>query len=105
LGEKIATTEWQVANPAASTPSHHPWDSAHEYASQPATRQTPPVEYVEPDMLQSFVVAPDAMLRFADEPPTCRRTELDPNWPPTADSFSFAWHLGDEQCQLGLLAD
>jgi hypothetical protein len=36
-------------------PRAHPWDLAHDFASQPSTLATPPVQFVEPDLLQRFV--------------------------------------------------
>src|SRR5918911_5317591 len=47
-----AAPVWLTATPAATSPRAHPWDLAHGFASQPSTRATPPVQFVEPDLLQ-----------------------------------------------------
>jgi len=47
-----AAPAWLVARPMTKTPRVHPWDLAHDFASQLPTPATPPVQFVEPDLLQ-----------------------------------------------------
>ncbi len=95
-----ASPTWLMAIPTITTPRSHPWDLAHDFASQPSTPATPPVQFVEPDLLQEFVYQPPP------EPPTmfrfgggraCELGTHDPNWPSRNE---FAWHLGEEFSQL-----
>ena len=53
-----AAPVWLMATPATTTPRVHPWDLAYEFAAQPSTRVAPPVQFVEPDLLQGFVYEP-----------------------------------------------
>ena len=39
---------WLTATPTTTTPRVHPWDLAHDFASQPPTPEMPPVQFVEP---------------------------------------------------------
>ena len=50
-----AAPAWLVARPVTTTPRVHPWDLAHDFASQLPTRATPPVQFVEPDLLQALM--------------------------------------------------
>jgi len=88
-----------MATPAMTTSRVHPWDLAHDFASQPSTRATPPVQFVEPDLLQSFVYErpPESpeMFRFGGR--VCEPGAPSPDWPSREE---FAWHLGDEFSQL-----
>jgi hypothetical protein len=94
-----ATPVWLMATPAMTTPHVHPWDLAHDFASQPSTRATPPVQFVEPDLLQSFVYErpPESpeMFRFGGR--VCEQSAPSPDWPSREE---FAWHLGDDFSQL-----
>ena len=78
-----AAPVWLMATPAATTSHVHPWDLAHDFASQPSTRATPPVQFVEPDLLQSFVyeTPPESpeMFRFGGR--ICEPSAPSPNWP------------------------
>src|SRR5918994_7011050 len=49
---------WLTATPTTTTPRVHPWNLAHDFASQPPTPEMPPVQFVEPDLLQEFVYEP-----------------------------------------------
>jgi hypothetical protein len=51
----LAAPTWVTANPTTTTPRVHPWDVAHDFAAQPPTVTTVPVQFVEPDLLQEFV--------------------------------------------------
>src|SRR5919112_415703 len=94
-----AAPVWLTATPATTTPSVNPWDLAHEFASQPSTATTPPVQFVEPDLLQSFVYEsppePSEMFRFGGR--ACEPGDPSPDWP---SGEEFAWHLGDDFSQL-----
>src|ERR671921_1155210 len=94
-----AAPVWLMATPAATTPRVHPWDLAHDFASQPSTRATPPVQFVEPDLLQSFLYErpPESpeMFRFGGR--VCEPSAPSPDWPSREE---FAWHLGDDFSQL-----
>ena len=94
-----AAPVWLMATPAATTSSVHPWDLAHDFAEQPSTRATPPVQFVEPDLLQEFVYErpPESpeMFRFGGR--VCEPGAPSPNWPSREE---FAWHLGDDFSQL-----
>src|ERR687889_412572 len=94
-----AAPVWLMATPAMTTPHVRPWDLAHDFASQPSTRATPPVQFVEPDLLQSFVYQrpPESpeMFRFGGR--VCEPGAPSPNWPSREE---FAWHLGDGFSQL-----
>src|SRR5215203_3634925 len=94
-----AAPVWLMATPATTTSRVHPWDLAHDFASQPSTRATPPVQFVEPDLLQSFVYErpPESpeMFRFGGR--VCEPGAPSPDWPSREE---FAWHLGDEFSQL-----
>src|SRR5919107_1979142 len=87
---------WLTATPSTTTPLVHPWDLAHEFASQPPTREMPPVQFVEPDLLQEFVYEPPpeprAMFQFGGAR-VCEPGEPDSTWPSRVE---FAWHLSDE---------
>ncbi len=93
-------SRWLTATPITTAPRANPWDLAHDLASQPATRSSPPVQFVEPDYLQRFVYEPPpepaAMFRFGGGR-ACELGEPDPAWPFREE---FAWHLGDEFSQL-----
>ena len=90
---------WLTATPSTTTPRVHPWDVAHQFTSQPPTPEMPPVQFVEPDLLQAFVYEPPpeprAMFRFGAR--VCEPGESDSIWPSRAE---FAWHLRDEFSQL-----
>src|ERR687889_1137497 len=90
---------WLTATPSTTTPRVHPWDVAHQFPSQPPTPEMPPVQFVEPDLLQAFVYEPPpeprAMFRFGAR--VCEPGESDSIWPSRAE---FAWHLRDEFSQL-----
>src|SRR5215204_6759155 len=94
-----AAPVWLMATPPMTTSRVHPWDLAHDFASQPSTRATPPVQFVEPDLLQSFVYErpPESpeMFRFGGR--VCEPGAPSPDWPSREE---FAWHLGDEFSQL-----
>src|SRR5829696_4049541 len=94
-----AAPVWLTATPATTTSRVHPWDLAHDFASQPSTRATPPVQFVEPDLLQSFVyeTPPESpeMFRFGGR--VCEPGAPSPAWP---SGEEFAWHLGDDFSQL-----
>jgi hypothetical protein len=94
-----AAPVWLMATPAMTTSRAHPWDLAHDFASQPSTRATPPVQFVEPDLLQSFVYErpPESpeMFRFGGR--VCEPSAPSPDWPSREE---FAWHLGDDFSQL-----
>jgi subtilisin family serine protease len=94
-----AAPVWLTATPVTTTPSVNPWDLAHEFASQPATATTPPVQFVEPDLLQSFVYEPppepSEMFRFGGR--GCEPGAPSLDWP---SGEEFAWHLGDDFSQL-----
>lgn len=91
---------WLTATPMTTTPRAHPWDLAHDFVSQPPTAATPPVQFVEPDLLQEFVyeppLEPRPMFRFGGGR-ACELGTPDPRWP---SHDEFAWHLGDEFSQL-----
>lgn len=91
---------WLVATPTTTTPRVHPWDLAHDFVSQPPTPATPPVQFVEPDLLQEFVYEPPpeppSMFRFGGGR-ACELGTPNPNWPSRSE---FAWHLSDEFSQL-----
>jgi hypothetical protein len=91
---------WVIATPRTTTPRVHPWDVAYDFAAQPPTPATQPVQFVEPDLMQEFVYEPPP------EPPTmfqfgggrvCELGTPNPKWPSRSE---FAWHLGDEFSQL-----
>jgi hypothetical protein len=88
-----------MATPATTTPRAHPWDLAHDFASQPSTLATPPVQFVEPDLLQGFVyeTPPESreMFRFGGR--VCEPGAPSSDWPSREE---FAWHLGDGFSQL-----
>jgi hypothetical protein len=94
-----AAPVWLMATPDTATPSVHPWDLAHNFASQPATLATPPVQFAEPDLLQSFVYEPPPesreMFRFGGR--VCEPGAPSSDWPSREE---FAWHLGDDFSQL-----
>src|SRR5918994_133754 len=94
-----AAPVWLTATPATTSPSVNPWDLAHEFAPHPSTATTPPVQFVEPDLLQSFVYEPppepSEMFRFGGR--SCEPGAPNPNWP---SGEEFAWHLGDDFSQL-----
>src|ERR687898_436052 len=94
-----AAPVWLMATPATTTPRAHPWDLAHDFASQPSTRATPPVQFVEPDLLQGFVYEPPPesreMFRFGGR--VCEPGAPSSDWPSREE---FAWHLGDGFSQL-----
>jgi Subtilase family len=94
-----AAPVWLMATPAATTPDVHPWDLAHDFASRPSTRAIPPVQFVEPDLLQGFVYEPPPesreMFRFGGR--VCEPGAPSPDWPSREE---FAWHLGDDFSQL-----
>src|SRR5829696_4193412 len=94
-----AAPVWLTATPAPTTPDVHPWDLAHGFASQPSTRATPPVQFVEPDLLQEFVYErpPEAreMFRFGGR--VCEPGAPSSDWPSREE---FAWHLDDDFSQL-----
>jgi hypothetical protein len=94
-----AAPVWLTATPATTTSRVNPWDLAHDFASQPSTRATPPVQFVEPDLLQSFVYEPPPespeMFRFGGR--ACEPGAPSPDWPSRQE---FAWHLGDSFSQL-----
>jgi hypothetical protein len=94
-----AAPVWLMATPAATTPEVHPWDLAHDFASRPSTRAIPPVQFVEPDLVQEFVYEPPPesreMFRFGGR--VCEPGVPNPDWPSREE---FAWHLGDEFSQL-----
>jgi subtilisin family serine protease len=94
-----AAPVWLMATPATTTPRAHPWDLAHDFASQPSTRATPPVQFVEPDLLQGFVyeTPPESreMFRFGGR--VCEPGAPSSDWPSREE---FAWHLGDSFSQL-----
>jgi hypothetical protein len=95
-----AAPAWLVARPVTTTPRVHPWDLAHDFASQPPTRATPPVQFVEPDLLQGYVYEPLPSPRAMFEFGVARACEVgspNPNWPSRPE---FAWHLSDEFSQL-----
>jgi hypothetical protein len=91
---------WVTATPRTTTPREHPWDLAHDFASQPPSPATPPAQFVEPDLLQEFVYEPPpeppVMGRFGGGR-VCELGTPTPNWPSRTE---FAWHLGDEFSQL-----
>src|ERR687890_2490258 len=95
-----AAPAWLTATPTTTTPRVHPWDLAHDFASQPPTPEMPPVQFVEPDLLQEFVYEPPpearALFRFGAAR-ACEPGEPDSTWPSPTE---FAWHLGDEFSQL-----
>ena len=88
-----------MATPATTSPGVHPWYLAHEFASQPSTLATPPVQFVEPDLLQRFVyeTPPESheMHRFGGR--VCEPGAPSSDWPSRKE---FAWHLGDDFSQL-----
>lgn len=94
-----AAPVWLMATPATTTPRVHPWDLAYEFAAQPSTRVAPPVQFVEPDLLQGFVYEPpqesSEMFRFGGR--VCEPGAPIPEWPSREE---FAWHLGDDFSQL-----
>jgi len=94
-----AAPVWLMATPTATTPEVHPWDLAHDFASRPSTRAIPPVQFVEPDLVQGFVYEPPPesreMFRFGGR--VCEPGAPSPDWPSREE---FAWHLGDEFSQL-----
>ena len=94
-----AAPVWLTATPASTTSDVHPWDLAHGFASQPSTRTTPPVQFVEPDLLQEFVYErpPEAreMFRFGGR--VCEPGAPSSDWPSREE---FAWHLDDDFSQL-----
>src|ERR671921_187650 len=94
-----AAPVWLTATPATTTPSVTPWDLAHEFPSQPWTATPPPVQFIEPDLLQSFVYEPppepSEMFRFGGR--GCEPGAPSPDWP---SGEEFAWHLGDDFSQL-----
>src|SRR5215204_1942808 len=94
-----AAPTWLMATPLTTTPRLHPWDLAHAFALQPTTPATPPVQFVEPDLLQEFVYEPPPepprMFRFGGR--ACELGTPNPNWPSRTE---FAWHLSDEFSQL-----
>jgi subtilisin family serine protease len=94
-----AAPVWLMATPATTTPRAHPWDLAHDFASQPSTLATPPVQFVEPDLLQGFVyeTPPESreMFRFGGR--VCEPGAPSSDWPSREE---FAWHLGDSFSQL-----
>jgi hypothetical protein len=95
-----AAPVWLVARPRTTTPRVHPWDLAHGFALQPPTRAAPPVQFVEPDLLQAYVYEPPPEPREMFRTGGGRVCELgtpNPNWPSRAQ---FAWHLGDEYSGL-----
>lgn len=94
-----AASAWLKATPVTTTPRAHPWDLAHDFASRPPTPATPPVQFVEPDLLQRFVYEPPPEPRamFRDGGRVCEPGGPDSGWPSSA---KFAWHLGDEFSQL-----
>ncbi len=94
-GSGTAAPAWLKATPAKTTSRVHPWDLAHEYASQPPTPETPPVEFVEPDFLQGFVYEPPLERRAMARAEASSEPVFE--WPSGAE---FAWHLGDEFSQL-----
>lgn len=95
-----AAPNWRRALPATATPRDHPWDIAHDFASQPPTAAAPPVQFVEPDFLQEFIYEPPpeprAMFPFG-EARSCEVGIPNANWPTRPE---FAWHLRDEFSQL-----
>lgn len=97
--QDLAPSTWLMATPTTTTPRVHPWDLAHEFASQPPAPATPPVQFVEPDLLQEFVyeppLEPPTMFRFGGR--SCELGTPDSNWPSRDE---FAWHLSDEFSQL-----
>jgi subtilisin family serine protease len=99
-----AAPVWLVATPATTSPSVNPWDLAHEFASQPSTAATPPVQFVEPDLLQSFVYEPppepNELFRFGGR--ACEPGAPSLDWPSREE---FAWHLNDEFSQLASARD
>ena len=78
-----AAPVWLTATPATTTPRLNPWDLAHDFASQPSTLAVPPVQFVEPDLLQSFVYEPPPesreMFRFGGR--ICELGAPSPDWP------------------------
>ena len=94
-----AAPVWLMATPATTTPRVHPWDLAYEFAAQPSTRVAPPVQFVEPDLLQGFVYEPPPepsdMFRFGGR--VCEPGAPSSEWPSREE---FAWHLGDDFSQL-----
>jgi hypothetical protein len=94
-----AAPVWLMATPATTTHRVHPWDLAHDFASQPSTLATLPVQFVEPDLLQGFVYEPPTespeMFRFGGR--VCEPGAPSADWPSREE---FAWHLGDEFSQL-----
>ena len=94
-----AAPVWLMATPAKTTPRVHPWDLAYEFAAQPSTRVAPPVQFVEPDLLQGFVYEPlpEPSERFRFGGRVCEPGAPSPEWPSREE---FAWHLGDDFSQL-----
>jgi hypothetical protein len=94
-----AAPVWLMATPTTTTPRAHPWDLAHEFASQPSTLATPTVQFAEPDLLQRFVfeTPPESreMFRFGGR--VCEPGAPSSDWPSRKE---FAWHLGDDFSQL-----
>ena len=99
-----AAPVWLTATPATTTPRLNPWDLAHDFASQPSTLAGPPVQFVEPDLLQSFVYEPPPesreMFRFGGR--VCEPGAPSPDWPSREE---FAWHLGEGFSQLASARD
>ncbi len=95
-----AAPVWLAATPTTTTPRAHPWDVAHEFASQSPTAAAPPVQFAEPDLLQGFVYEPPPesreMFRFGGGR-ACEPGVPSPDWPA---GDVFAWHLGDGYSQL-----
>lgn len=100
-----SATAWLTASPTTATPRVNPWDAAHDLASQPSTREAPPVQFVEPDYLQRFVYEPppepEEMFRSGGGR-ACRVGSPDPDWPSRPE---LAWHLGGEFSQLDAARD
>jgi len=94
-----AAPTWLTARPMTTTPRVHPWDLAHDFVLQPPTSTAPPVQFVEPDLLQAFVYEPPPepreMFRFGGR--ACELGAPNPNWP---SRTQFAWHLGDVFSEL-----
>jgi hypothetical protein len=91
---------WLKATPLTTTRQIHPWDVAHNFAAQPASVSSPPVQFVEPDFEQQFVYEPpieSARMFDFSTARACEIGEPNPNW---ATRPEFAWHLGDDFSQL-----
>jgi hypothetical protein len=78
-------------NAGHGNPQRPPVDLAHNFASQPSTLATPPVQFAEPDLLQSFVYEPPPesreMFRFGGR--VCEPGAPSSDWPSREE---FAWH-------------